>query len=364
MKDRFWIIIKWLISARRTNATWSQLLTLALGLLIISGCQLSSQTPLPPPIKETFTLEIKPNTTSTPTLSPTPVPSETAMKTTDCLVAGLPEIACSGVSANDEWTPIIREFDGFDMVLIPAGCFMMGNADGLPREHPVHEICFNLPFWIDLTETTVDQFAQFFNSEDVPEKHSGEWLNTWGEEFGWDRIQLSQQNDVWVPELGDANHPIHSITGFGADANCRWRGVRLPTEAEWEYAARGPDSLLYPWGNEFYADYVVRLSGKTPDPEVGSKPQGASWVGALDMSSSLYEWTSTVYAPYPYNAHDGRETAFEEDPSSERVLRGGSWYHADGVYDDLRATGRFRIQPNFASRPYGFRCARSIHTGE
>ena len=151
---------------------------------------------------------------------------------------------------------------------------------------------------------------------------------------------------------------MESTTIFGADAYCSWRGARLPKEAEWEFAARGPDSLLYPWGNKFDPEKVVRIHKETPD--VGSKPLGVSWVGAMDMSSSLHEWTSTIFKPYPYNPDDGRETPLEEDALSERVLRGGSWYHADGIKDNLTTTGRLVVQPQFAFWPFGFRCAKSI----
>ena len=161
---------------------------------------------------------------------------------------------------------------------------------------------------------------------------------------------------------GDANRPLESVIWTGAAEYCAWRDARLPGEAEWEYAARGPDGLLYPWGNEFVAANVVRIQRKTP--EVGSKPQGASWVGALDLSSSLFEWTSSIYQPYPYDAADGREAGLDVDSASERVLRGGSWYHPDGMYDDVSATARFRALPQVAAWSYGFRCARSLDPSE
>ena len=93
-----------------------------------------------------------------------------------------------------------------------------------------------------------------------------------------------------MPVPGHGKRPLQSVTRNGADAYCAWRAARLPTEAEWEYAARGPDSLLYPWGNEFIADNVLRVHERARLPNVGSKPQGASWVGALDLSGSLFEW--------------------------------------------------------------------------
>ena len=97
----------------------------------------------------------------------------------ECLAVGLPEAACAGVSANDEWTPLVREFDGVEMVLVPAGCFAMGNNVGFRGEQPVHEICFEQPFWIDLTEVTVAQFARFLNGQEEPVDDYSAWLDPW-----------------------------------------------------------------------------------------------------------------------------------------------------------------------------------------
>jgi formylglycine-generating enzyme required for sulfatase activity len=135
----------------------------------------------------------------------------------------------------------------------------------------------------------------------------------------------------------------------------RWAIV---AEAEWEFAARGPDGWLYPWGNDFDPENVIRIYEE--NAEAGSKPSGASWVGALDMSSSLHEWVHSIYLPYPYDPLDGREIPLEIDNKSERVLRGGSWYHVDGIVDNLTATARINVPPWYTTWPFGFRCAISI----
>ncbi len=274
-----------------------------------------------------------------------------------CEAAGLPAAACDGVSTNDEWNPLVKEFGGVEMVLVPAGCFQMGNEAGIRGEQPVHEICFEQPFWIDRTEVTVAQFARFLNGQDEPVEDYTRWLKPWGLTEP-PPSQFAQQDGVWAPQPGLDNRPLESTLWAGAAEYCAWRSARLPGEAEWEYAARGPDGLLYPWGDEFIADNVVRVLEEVPD--VGSKPQGASWVGALDMSSSLFEWVNSIYAPYPYDAADGREVGPDADSTSQRVLRGGSWYHPDGMHDDVTATARFRVQPHATAWPFGLRCARSL----
>jgi len=172
-------------------------------------------------------------------------------------------------------------------------------------------------------------------------------------------ISTSAQGVVSIDVSDD--HPDRGITWFQARDFCAERGARLPTEAEWEYAARGPDGLLYPWGNEFDGDRVVS-SYENPDrlveevfAEVGSHRSGMSWVGAFDLSGSVSEWTSTIAMAYPYNAEDGRENS--ADTTSLRVLRGGSGVEG-AVY--LTTTSRRRNYPTELAEFFGFRCARPV----
>ncbi len=282
--------------------------------------------------------------------------AETALTAENCIESGLPAITCTGVSQNDEWNPIIQDFNGIEMVLVPAGCFQMGNNDGFAEMQPVHKICFDRPFWIDHTEVTVGQFADFLNGQNHPIDNYEPWLNIWEGLFE-PHIQLDQDNGNWYPLGGKSNRPLENVTWFGAFDFCAWRNARLPSESEWEYAARGPDNLLYPWGNEFNRDRIVRYEGR--NPEVGSKPRGASWAGALDMIGSVFEWTNSLYFPYPYDPLDGREVSFEEN-GGDRVFRGSAWYHPERMNDDLSATARLDAPPDYAAWYYGFRCARSI----
>lgn len=280
----------------------------------------------------------------------------------ECTSAGLPELACRGVSANDDWTPVMREFNGAWMVLVPAGCFQMGYEDNLPEERPVHRICFKKPYWIDLTETTVANFAEFLNDQDEEVESYDGWLdvNSLTEELP---IQLTLEDGAWKPLYKADNQPVENVTWIGANEYCAWRSARLPTEAEWEYAARGPDNWLYPWGNQYVSGNLLRSDFQMP--EVGSVPQGASWVGALDLSGSLYEWTSSLYWPYPYDPNDGREAPLEED-YGDRVFRGCPWYHSvDNEFgpriDNVSATARHDNPPDMARWYFGFRCAYSFY---
>lgn len=311
------------------------------------------------------TATFTPTSTNTPTDIPAPTATEilsepqfeAALIAEDCLVLGLPEIACTGASENDLWEPLIREFNGIEMVLVPAGCFRMGNNNSFPEEQPEHSICFDRPFWIDRTEVTVSLFADFLNGQPELIDDYHRWLNVWAV-IGNAHDQLAQVDRLWYPLGSEGNRPIESVTWFGASDYCAWRQARLPTEAEWEYAARGPDNLLYPWGNKFDREKIVRFEGR--NPEVGSKPRGASWVGALDMSGSQFEWTSSLYQSYPYDASDGREISKDLDTVSHRVFRGCAWYHPESFNDNLTAPARFDAPPDYAAWYYGFRCALSV----
>ncbi len=239
------------------------------------------------------------------------------------------------ITRNDLWIPRIEAFDDVEMALVPAGCFMMGSESGEADEKPVHEICFDAPFWIDRYEVTRALYGACVAAGGCTETPPSDYST--------------------APE-----QPINRVTWFQAKAYCDWRGVRLPTEAEWEYAARGVSNWRYPWGDEWNAGNVVH-SGNSNDQTapVGSRLRGASWVGALDMSGNVWEWVSSLYLPYPYDEDDGRENT--QDTNSPRVLRGGSF---GGTADNLRAPDRFRDVPGGAINDFGFRCARDYVEGD
>jgi formylglycine-generating enzyme required for sulfatase activity len=237
------------------------------------------------------------------------------------------------VAANTDWMPVVQKFDGVEMALVPAGCFWMGSENGGENEQPVHRQCFNEPFWIDRYEVTWAMYEDCVTAGECA-LHADCTPNPWS------------SRDT---------QPINCETWFEARSYCEWRGTRLPTEAEWEYAARGPDGLVYPWGNDFVEDNVVYEGNSGGTAEVGSRPGGVSWVGAYDMSGNVWEWVSTISAPYPYDPDDGRENDY--DTHSLRVIRGGSFE----IYDDLpRAAVRDAFDPDYGYYNIGFRCVRSF----
>jgi iron(II)-dependent oxidoreductase len=231
----------------------------------------------------------------------------------------------SAVSTNSQWTPQSQSFDSVEMVLAPPGCFMMGSNNGNPDEQPVSKICFDKPFWIDKNDVTNQQFIQL----------SGKAVQNSG-------------------STGSAD-PRTSIAWSEARDFCTQRNGQLPTEAQWEYATRGPDSLVYPWGNSFNSQNAV-YSGNSAGGAVavGSRPGGASWIGALDMSGNVWNWTSSIYKPYPYKSSDGREN--DNDQSQLRVRRGGTFEDNTNI---LRAAYRtLPAKPSLRDRYTGFRCVR------
>jgi formylglycine-generating enzyme required for sulfatase activity len=232
------------------------------------------------------------------------------------LAACRPTNSIKPITQNADWQPIVETFDGIEMVQVPPGCFTMGDDEGRRDERPAHEMCFDNSYWIDRYEVTNAQFGSHGAFE------------------------------------GD-NRPRENLTWQEAFAHCNSRDARLPSEAEWEYAARGPDNLLYPWGDDLVeANLVFEINNGGQTADVGSKPDGVSWVGAYDLSGNVWEWTNSAYARYPFDETDGRE-----DPNSDeqRVYRGGIGSYIDNA---ASAAKRFRLPPDDRDWFIGFRCVK------
>jgi len=247
------------------------------------------------------------------------------------------------------------------MVLVPAGPFTMGTDDddesvaeelGLPYTlvsdaTPARTV--ELPaFYIDRHELTNAQYLQFLDATELPV----------GPPYGWSAERR--------PPEGTNDLPVTGINWYEAQFACLYFGKRLPSEAEWEKAARGTDGNLFPWGNTYDESKANVAAGKPGRlAPVGSHPQGASVYGVQDMAGNAWEWTRSWYAPYP-----GSE--FESDNYGKRfkVLRGNS-HAAPGHYpvEQLRkvvgamssTTYRFSLTPTGKSPDSGVRCSRDAN---
>jgi len=249
------------------------------------------------------------------------------------------------------------------MVGIPSGRYLMGTEDGDADEKPVHQVTV-ADFCMDRTEVTVAMYAECVRGSDCPPAPTtADWpgINKDDQEFD------SQFCNGGRPDHAD--HPINCVDWTQADTFCRAVGKRLPTEEEWEYAARGTDGRTYPWGdaapsasllNATGAEFLAmgaRLGrsgwrsmysgddGWESTAPVGSYPAGASPFGVLDMAGNVWEWTSSGYSA------DYRSPGSEET----RVFRGGGWGYDDPSF--VRTANRGKGPLGYRGADLGFRCA-------
>jgi len=220
------------------------------------------------------------------------------------------------------------------MAAIPAGSFTLGYDKGMDDEKPPHPV--DLPeYWMDITEVTNAQFAAFAQATGYQTE-----------------AEKSNASRIWRAEYtaGKDDHPVVRVSWNDAIAYCQWAGKRLPTEAEWEKAARGPEGFVYPWGNTYDpAKANGRDSGLRTTAPVGNYPQGVNPYGLYDMAGNVREWTADPgYLPYP-----GNNVSSPYYGNSLRVLRGGGWFDAAA---DLRTTRRNPTSPSAANWDIGFRC--------
>lgn len=299
-----------------------------------------------------------PSPTETPVIPPTPtlaLTSPPSATPTGALQAAYAQAATYDYrQGNAAWTPVSYAFDGVEMVLVPSGCFDMGNdpkalfwdGDRLVQGVPSGgKQCFDQPFWIDKYEVTNAQYKRCVDAGAC----------------GPPSIYIYYDDPAY------ADHPVIFVDWLRAKKYAEWRSGALPTEREWEYASRGPDNLVYPWGDTFdgtklnFCDQNCSLDwyytsidgGYQITAPVGSYPAGVSWVGALDLSGSVWEWVGSSYMSYPYRADDGREDLNRTDVL--RVLRGGG---LGGDQYGTRAADRYYRGPYY--RGAGFRVVLEV----
>ena len=263
-------------------------------------------TPVPPP--------------PTPTPRPTPVPETEA---TEAAAEEGPEPAAPAAVVED-------------MVEIPAGPFTMGNDSADPEDAPAHQV--DLPAYdIDRFEVTNADFAAFVQAAGYVTEVESAGKKNWRDEFA----------------EGKENHPVTRVNWNDAAAYCEWLGKRLPTEAEWEKAARGEDGRSFPWGNDWDPSKAnVKETGLRDTVAVGSFGAGASPYGVEDLAGNVWEWTADWYQAYPGN------TAGDPYYGEQcRVTRGGGWF--DEEPQATTFTRNCGVPDTTSSDELGFRCART-----
>lgn len=273
-----------------------------------------------------------PATAATATEAAAVLPTPTPRPTSTLAPTATPEPARPRVRTN----PV----DGAEYLLAPGGEVRLGSnpqADPLAYEDEAPQRAVEmLPFWIQRTEVTNRQYRACVQAGECTPPSGGDW------EDG---------------ALGE--HPVAFVTWAQAARYAAWAGGRLPSEAEWERACRSNEDNLYPWGNDepddTRANFGSAARGAAP---AGTFPAGATGAGLLDLAGNVWEWTSSAYAPYPYDPGDGREAP---DKSGERVLRGGSFANPARY---MRCANRGRDLPSHASERIGFRVAIDARQGE
>jgi formylglycine-generating enzyme required for sulfatase activity len=226
--------------------------------------------------------------------------------------------------------------DGMTLLYVPAGEFTMGSDKDYSDEKPVHPVYLDA-FWIDKTEVTNAMYAKCVADSGACKEPPSKDSYTRSSYYGNEKYN---------------NYPVIKVDWNMAKTYCEWAGRRLPTEAEWEKAARGDYAFTYPWGNDVPNNNLLNFNQVVGDTsEVGKYPNGASPYGALDMVGNVWEWVDNWYDAYPGNSVSNLNYG-----TTFRVLRGGSWYNSDNY---IRSTSRGNGNPSSTLNSFGFRCAVS-----
>jgi formylglycine-generating enzyme required for sulfatase activity len=219
---------------------------------------------------------------------------------------------------------------GIELVWVPGGSLMMGSADGNKDERPVHRVTLT-GSWIGRAEVTVEQWRSVIGSAPRPDNDQGD------------------------------DQPVVDVSWQEAREFCRQAaGLVLPTEAQWEYAARGPDGKQYPWGDRWapaLCQSAQDLHGHARTAPVGSFPAGASWCGALDLAGNVWDWCRDRYAAdfYQFRKTGRRDPECTQGGTGTHVIRGGSWNGCAATR--CRSTFRMMADPRERRSDLGFRVA-------
>ena len=289
------------------------ILVLLPGTLFLYGC--ANPNPTETTVQPTFTLQ--PTNTSTPLPTETPVPA----------------------SSTPDIRTILADKDHMNLLYVPAGEFTMGSDSGLDHEMPAHAVYLD-EFWIDQTEVTIHMYSLCVEAGICKEPISKE--------------SFLYSNYYGSPEF--EKYPVIHVDWNMAKTYCEWADRRLPTEAEWEKAARGDQALTYPWGNEEPNHHLLNFDNPIGElTAVGSYPNGASPYGALDMAGNAWEWVADWYSE-TYYASSPTSNPLGPKSGQERVLKGGSWLDNS---IRVRSSNRNHARPDDACVNCGFRCAVS-----
>jgi len=267
-------------------------------------------------------------------------PSTTSIPGTTESMAGFQPTVTPAPTAS----PFPEEFTddyGVAMRLVPAGEFMMG-GDKRGDEIPIHTLFLDA-YYIDKYEVTNRLYK---TCVDAGICQPPVYVSSYTRLKPFNYYENSEFDDF----------PVIFVDWNMAKTFCEWRGARLPTEAEWEKAARGTDARTYPWGEGIDCTKGNFKYGNEDCNEdttaVGSYEEGKSPYGVYDMGGNVWEWVSSLYKPYPYDATDGRENL---NSSEKRVIRGGSWYFSDSF---AQTSLRYPKEATILEYDVGFRCAR------
>jgi sulfatase modifying factor 1 len=240
---------------------------------------------------------------------------------------------------------------GIPMVLIPSGEFQMGSEWGDDNERPAHRVYLDV-YYIDVYEVTNELYARFLSDIGIQEEGVESWLDA--------SHIIFQSGSGWVTDQSCADHPVVMVSWYGAKAFCEWRGAHLPTEAEWEKAARGGlEGKLYPWGDALPVHTIGMENGAQfgdrGDTTVPVGSFGPNGYGLYDMAGNVIELVADWYMVDYYSV-----SPFENPKgptiSDTRVIRGGSW--VNDAYG-LRVSSRWWVYPYSTYTNYGFRCVRT-----